>query len=275
VNRRHERSGKRHVHEADNGATIARVGSRAIMFALGFALVGACSTDEPQTLGDREFLSESVEGRTLVAGTSIHMNFFGDGLGASLGCNSMNTEQYALVDGHVECDWFSITELGCEAPRHEQDEWFLAFLQGSPAYSLVEPRLTLSDDDVTVVLIDREVADPDRPLEGRNWEVTGLIENGFVFVAEFSPAQLSFSDSGSFSIVTPCSPGIGSFDVVGSTLVLSGVQLTPNECPDQEFAMRAHEHMSLVLADGEVEHHIDADSLTIERGDIGLYLSTE
>jgi heat shock protein HslJ len=239
-------------------------------------LATACDGDaEPQTFGERDFLSESVEGRTLTPGTRISMGFSDDHYLVTAGCNTMSTEPYARVDGHLEASQFSTTEKGCSAELHEQDEWLRGFLEGAPAYSLVEPRLTLSDNDVTIVLIDREVADPDRPLTGREWRVTGLIDNGFVLVAEWGPALLSFSDDGSFSIITPCAPGAGAFEVAGSTIVMSEVNILPEACADEEFAMTAHEHMSRVLADGEVEHHIDADHLTIERGDIGLKLSTE
>ncbi len=248
---------------------------RATGLALASALAAACDENEPQTFGERRFLSESVEGRELVPGTRISMWFIDDRYALSAGCNAIDVEPYALRGGRLEADWFSITEKGCGAGLHEQDDWLRAFLETDPAYSLVEPRLTLSHDNVTIVLIDREVAEPDLPLQGQTWRVTGLRDGGLVRAGDWSAAHLSFSDSGTLSIVTPCSPGAGTFDVVGSTISLRDMDIAPNACPDEEFTVILHDYLSRVLADGEVEHRIDANQLTIERGDIGLYLSAD
>jgi hypothetical protein len=44
-----------------------------------------------------------------------------------------------------------------------QEQWFAELIVSSPDYEIDEPRLVVSDDEVTLVLIDREIADPDRP----------------------------------------------------------------------------------------------------------------
>lgn len=240
-------------------------------------LLGACDPAEPATLHGREFFSESVEGRELVAGTRIAMRFDDEhGFSASAGCNSMGSETYELAEGRLVLGPLSMTEKGCEAPLHEQDEWLSSFLGSSPAYVLEEPRLTLSDDDVTIVLLDSEVADPDRELQGPIWTVNGLIDGMGVGIGE-APVDgtLEFRDDGTLAIITPCAPGTADFSVDGTAIALSGVSFDDVACPDDENAVMIDAHMREVLADGALEHEIDAGRLTLMRGDIGLYLTTE
>jgi heat shock protein HslJ len=169
-----------------------------------------------------------------------------------------------------------MTEKGCGDGYHEQDEWLMAFLEASPSYVVEEPRLTLSDDITTIVMLDREVADPDRPLQGRTWSVDGLIDGaGVGFATTPQSSTLEFADDGTFSIVTPCAPGNGSYSVEGSSIALSGVAIEEVACPDDEFAVRYDEHMREVLVDGILEHDIEASRMTLMRGDIGLWLTTE
>jgi heat shock protein HslJ len=232
--------------------------------------------DPPPAFGGRTFVSESVEGHTLVPGTQVVMRFFEDGrFSASAGCNSMMSEAYGLAGGVLSTGPLSITEKGCSTGLHEQDEWLAGFLEGSPAWTLDDPRLTLTSDGFTVVLLDEEVADPDRSLQGRVWTVNGLIDG--MSVGWGDPPQLptlEFFEDGTLAILTPCAPGTGAYVVDGTSITFSDVSIADEACPDDEVSGRAHDHMVQVLADGAVEHEIDADRLTISRGDLGLVLVT-
>ena len=50
------------------------------------------------------------------------------------------------------------TEIGCDPPRHDQDEWLSGFLTSSPTVTLSGNELTLTKDTTTIELVDREVA---------------------------------------------------------------------------------------------------------------------
>lgn len=240
-------------------------------------LVCACDDGEATSLGEREFFSESVEGHELVAGTRVTLRFSDEGgFSASAGCNSMGSDTYELAEGRLVTGPLSSTEIGCDTALHDQDEWLAAFLAAHPAYVLDEPRLTLSDDEVTMVLVDSEVADPDRSLAGRVWELNGLIDGQSVGFGETpQQATLEFGDDGTLAIMTSCAAGTATFSVDGSTIALSGVSFDTVTCPDDEVSVMIDAHMREVLADGAVEHEIDAGRLTLMRGDIGLSLTTE
>ena len=247
--------------------------------ALALVVLAACDggEDETSSLGNREFLSESLEGHTLVAGTRVRMRFDDEqGFSASAGCNTFGSESYRLTDGTLEVGILSGTEKGCDPEYHEQDDWLAAFLEASPAYVLDEPRLTLSEGDVTLVMLDREVADPDRTLTGRTWAVNGLIDGGGVGWGEApQQATLEFGDDGTLAILTSCAPGSGTYTVMGSSMTLSGVSIAEEACPDDEVSVMIDEHMREVLVDGVFSFEIEASRLTLMRGDIGLMLTTE
>src|SRR5690606_28994967 len=89
------------------------------------------------------------------------------------------------------------TEMGCDSERHEQDEWLAAFLQGRPTLALEGETLTLDDGTDTIVLVDREIADPDRPLEGTEWVVNSIVDGDAVSSVPGAPdveAWLRFED---------------------------------------------------------------------------------
>jgi heat shock protein HslJ len=243
-----------------------------------FAAVG-CEHDDG-TFGARVFLSESIEGRSLIPGTRVRLHVFDDGaINASVGCNSMRGDSHHLADGELVVDSLGITEKGCSGPAgdyHAQDDWLLEFLLSRPSYTLDEPRLVLDDGTVTLVLLDREVADPDRPLQGRVWRVSGLVDGGFGIVfATDDPSSLEFGDDGRVTIVTPCATGSAGYLVDGTTIELRDGEIATPACAADEFSPRIDEHMRSVLADGVIDHEIDASHLTLMRGDIGLMLSTE
>ena len=60
-----------------------------------------------------------------------------------------------------------------------------------------------------------------------------------------------------------------------ATITLADVSIAEEACPDDEVSGWIHDHMVQVLADGAVEHEIDANQLRLTRGDIGLLLTTE
>lgn len=147
------------------------------------AACGGGSDDTPARAGGggelrgRTFLSTAVDGHELVAGTELRLSFGDDGtLAASAGCNQFVGALSFDGDVVVVRD-LGGTEMGCDAGRHAQDEWFTAFLSARPTYALdADGTLTLTGDGVTLELLDREVADPDVPLAGTRWVVDTILE---------------------------------------------------------------------------------------------------
>lgn len=139
------------------------------------------STDGPaeSSLSGREFWATSVaeagSEHVLVAGTRIAVEFDDGTIGASAGCNAMGGS-YSLDADVLIVEEMSMTEMGCDPERHQQDQFVAGLLMARPTITLDDDVLTLTTDEIVVVLLDREVADPDRPIIGTQWSVTGFIQ---------------------------------------------------------------------------------------------------
>lgn len=242
-----------------------------------FGLVAAACAVDDTRFAESSFLSESVVGRMLVEGTHVHLAFDGGyKLEVSAGCSAMWGD-YRLADGALVIDGqLGRTVMACDDLRLGQDEWLELFLRASPSYSLDAPRLTLFDESVTMVLLDEEVADPDRPLAGRTWVVEDIIQEGTVTpVVVDDPGSLAFDDDGGLSITTPCATGSATYSIVDGWLELEDVAIAEGTCPDDELAVMVDAHMRALLVDGSLDQEIDATRLTIEHRDLGLTLTTD
>lgn len=213
----------------------------------------------------REFLSTAVEGRTLVDGTQIRLSFGTDGtLSAAAGCNTM-FGSFDLDGNELVVGTLGSTEMGCDPDRHAQDDWLAALLAGRPAISVDGDELALTAGAVTVTLLDREVAEPDRPLEGTHWVVDSVIDADAVSsVPAGLTAYLDFAD-GRVSGHTGCNSLSGDYELVDGGLRFGEIATTLMACESDLDAMYQ------VVSAGTVTVEIDGNRLDL-RTDAGLGL---
>jgi len=223
------------------------------------------------SLDGREFLSQSVEGQELVEGSTIRLGFADGSISAHAGCNQMNGA-YTLDGDVLHVEALATTEMACEPPLMDQDTWLAEFLSSGPAVTLDGDTLTLTSGDVSIVLVDRIVADPDRPIEGTRWVVDGLVQNEGVSTVPIGvTASLTITD-GQAAVEAGCNTGSATLEVGDATLTFGPLALTRMACPDEQ--MQVEQLVSQVL-DGEVEYEIEADVLRLTNGDVGLHLRAE
>jgi heat shock protein HslJ len=245
-------------------------------------LAGGCGDDDASTGGDgeltgRTFLSESIidggRDREMVADTRISLDFTTDGqLSANAGCNHLFGE-VTITSERLVVGPMGGTEMGCDPQRHAQDEWLMDFLQSSPTWLVDGDRLTLTAGDTEIVLLDREVADPDRPLVGTRWLVDTII---FGDVASSMRAGTEGSawfvvEGERFTASSGCRDFEGSVAVGEDTLRFGDVVQTDPMCAE-EFR-EVDDAMQAILG-GEVEYSIEAGRLTFTQtgGEVGLGL---
>ena len=161
---------------------------RRVAALLCLVLAAACGdptrtpSEQPGSIAGREFVSTQVEGRTLVPGTEIFLRFAERGMSASAGCNNLGGE-YTLQGFNgttgtvvIESGGLSATEIGCDPQRHAQDTWLADLLVARPTFTLPDDEtMTLTDGTSTIHFVDRDAADPDRPLVGPTWRVDSII----------------------------------------------------------------------------------------------------
>lgn len=218
-------------------------------------------------LDGRTFLSTDITGRTLVPGSQVRLTF-GDGqVSANGGCNSMSGA-YTIVNGMLIAGQLATTEMACDPALMAQDRW-LAELLGGAGVTLAGDTLTLERAGVVLTLIDREVADPDRPLEGTRWVVDGIVAGDAVSsVPAGVTASITIAD-GRVSVEAGCNSGGGTVDVADDTITVGPIALTEMACAPAAMAV---EQAVVAALTGQVAYTIEAGVLTLDAGVAGLVL---
>src|SRR5262249_3091604 len=137
----------------------------------------ACSDGAPGALDGRVFLLQSSQGFQPVPDTQLSVSFDDGEIFVSAGCNSQGGP-FRLRGGRLELEGLGTTDIGCIQALAAQDDWLAHFLTSKPQLTLHGDQLTLESGVATLVLLDREVADPDRPLAGPAWTIDSFIASG-------------------------------------------------------------------------------------------------
>ena len=222
--------------------------------------------DDSGELDGRVFLSQSVVGHTLVPGTDIRLSFDRGQIGAQAGCNSLGAP-YRVVDGRlVVSGGIMMTDMGCDPPRHAQDEWLGHFLQSTPRVDMDGDTLTLASAGAYLTMLDRTVADPDRPLVGTRWRVDTVIQGDAASsVPEGSRVTLEFHDDGTLTATSAgCTSARLEIGVNGDTLRFGEFVIDAIGCPPPWQATVD------VLRAGDARYSITAARLTIAAGALGV-----
>jgi heat shock protein HslJ len=225
-------------------------------------------------LWGRTFLSSSVteqgQQKELLGGTHIQLTFIADRhlISANAGCNEMSG-LVSVDDGQLVVGDVAMTAMGCEpfALHNTQDEWVARFLTSRPRWTLNGTRLALDNGSIRMLLDDREIADPDRPLRGTRWVVDGVIEGGNTWsTPAIGEAYITFGDDGRVIGSTGCNSinGGSVIDEATSTITFSQVQGSSSKCDDQR--KRVEDALRTVLS-GRASFEIRANTLQLAGAD--------
>jgi heat shock protein HslJ len=230
----------------------------------GAAAVPATS----EALAGRTFVSTGMTGATLVEGSTVTLRFEDNLINVSAGCNQ-GSGAYAIVDGVVKLGPMATTEMACEAPLMAQDALVGALLDGSTA-TIAGDTLTFAKGDVTLTLVDKEVAMPDGTLEGPRWVVDAIQTGSTVSsVPAGATAALTFG-ARTVAVEAGCNTGSGPYTVEGDTITFGPIALTMMACPDDQMAL---ETAVLTVLQGKATYTIDANTLRLVNGSNGLHLT--
>jgi heat shock protein HslJ len=207
----------------------------------------------------RTYVSTGIAGHTLVDGTQVLITFGKDGeLSVQAGCNTLGTS-YKIDDGKLLAENFGGTEMGCDAPRQEQDQWLAAFLSSKPSVAVQSDELVLATPDVTLTMRDRERAQPGKPLAGTTWIADTLLEGDAASSVPADPKVWLKIADGKVQGSDGCNGFGGNATIDPATITFSGVASTLIGCVDRSPANPAiHE-----LVKGKVSYELDGDRLTL------------
>ncbi|HEX7095900.1 MAG TPA: META domain-containing protein [Acidimicrobiales bacterium] len=245
---------------------------RFLLTVAALALLASACGDDSETstssggdgLTGRTFVSREST-HALVEGTHVRLHFRDDGsLDANAGCNHLLGEVVSMSDGVLTVGSMGTTEMGCDPALRAQDEWLMAFLTSSPAWSREGDTLTLTGETDTLVLLDREVADPDRPLEGTTWVVDAIVDGDTVAsVPQGAAATLVFA-AGQVSGDAGCNELSGPATIEGGAIEIGEIVSTDMACDEPAMML---EEAVLARLRGTVRYEIDAARLTLTAED--------
>jgi heat shock protein HslJ len=212
-------------------------------------------------LAGRAFLSTAVTGHTLVEGTRLELSFPEEGkLSARAGCNQLFGD--VSFDGdRMKVSELGSTDMGCEQARMDQDQWFAGFLKAGPKFALTGDELVLTGDKEMIKFLDREKAQPDRPLVGIRWVLESLIDGQAVSsVPQGVEAFLEF-EGDRVTGNAGCNQLSGKAVQSPGAITFSSVVTTKMACMGDRGSV---EGVVLGVLDGKVAMRIDADLLELK-----------
>jgi heat shock protein HslJ len=247
----------------------ARLAAALLVMTL---VAAACGDDgrnvgAAATLRGRTFLSDSVtvsgDPRPLVTGTQIRLTFYADGrITATAGCN-MLSGTFRVDRDHLVISELGSTEMGCDAARHSQDEWLASVLTANPTYALADARLQVRSEDTVLALLDREVADPDRPLLHTVWAVDGVIDGSMAgSIPSGTSATMVLDDDKIDVTITSCNQISGSVKIAPTTIEVGHLVTTDVACTGAAAAL---ETAIVAVLDGKITYAIEATTLRLTR----------
>jgi heat shock protein HslJ len=216
------------------------------------------------------YASTSVEGRELVAGTSVEVGFEGGTMSVWAGCNT--------VFGPFEVDGTTLTWsaepattlMACDPDREAQDEWLTDLFRGGVDATVDGDTLTVAADDTTIELATAAPEDLSALL-GRTWTVIGTVSDGAVsrLPVNTRRPRLDVGSDGLARLFTGCRSGRVTVQVDGDALVFSNATVQRGRCTGPA---RKTERAVLALLDGpsdnaELHDHL----LVVTKAGEGLF----
>lgn len=241
----------------------------ALLLAPALLVLGACGSDDSSGSDDvtaadldgREFLSTEVEGHQLVDGSEVRLAFDDVTVSANAGCNTMNGG-YTIDGDTLEVEAMAMTQMACDEALMDQDAFVSGFLTSGPTIVLDGDELVLTSGEETITFLDREVADPDRPLEGTTWVVESVVSDQAVSSVPGGIEATLLIEGEQASVDTGCNSGTTTVEVTDTTITFGPMATTLALCEFQDF-----EDAVMSTMTGEVEYEIEADLLSLRQPD--------
>lgn len=217
----------------------------------------------PDPLRGKTFVAMAVtedgKPKQLAPKTELTVEFTDDGrLIARAGCNIMQG-QVDTSDGTLTVDGgLSMTEMGCDPARHDQDEFVAGVLSANPTWELTDGRLTIRSGTTVFDMAGKD--DMPRDLQGTTWVLDTLIDGDVASsMAAGAPEVTLVFDGKKVTADTHCNGYTAEYVIEGDTITFTPGASTLMACEPE--IMRGEAAVADALRD-EVTFEVTADRLT-------------
>jgi peptidyl-Lys metalloendopeptidase len=127
---------------------------RSLPALVAITVLVACSCSGTTALENTSWGLESLNGNAVLPGTAITLEFSGDQISGSAGCNHYGGSYRARADSLNVSDLFW-TEMGCLEPEGilEQEQAYLTALSAAAKYQITDGKLEMLDEVGAQVLV--------------------------------------------------------------------------------------------------------------------------
>ena len=218
---------------------------------------------QPDPLRGKTFramaVTEDGKPRQLAPKTELTVEFTDDGrLIARAGCNIMQGP-VDTADGTLTVDGgLSTTEMGCDKPRHDQDEFVAGVLSANPKWELTDGRLTIR---TATTVFDMAAEDrTKRDLKGTTWVLDTLVDGQVASSMPAGAPEVTLVFDGEKVVAdTHCNGYTAEYTLAGDTVTFQPGMSTMMACAPE--IMQLEKAVADALRD-EVTYEITADRLT-------------
>ena len=218
---------------------------------------------QPDPLRGKTFLAmaltEDGKPKQLAPKTELSVEFTDDGrLIARAGCNIMQG-RVDTADGTLTVDGgLSMTEMGCDAARHDQDEFVAGVLSANPEWELTEGRLTIRTGTTVFDMAAKDEAK--RDLKDTTWVLDTLVDGQVASSMSAGAPEVTLVFDGEKVVAeTHCNGYMAEYTVAGDTITFTPGMSTMMACAPE--IMRGEKAVADALRD-EVTYEITAERLT-------------
>lgn len=215
------------------------------------------------SLDGRSFLSVSVtedgKPKELAPKTRIGLRFADGSVQAETGCNQLGGE-VSTDGGILTVNSMGGTEMGCDPARTAQEEWIGKLLQERPTWKLEADKLTLTRGSTVLLLRDRKVVEPDKPLEETRWYLETVVTGQTAsHLAGSEDVHLTINGE-RITGLTGCNHFEGIVARTGDKLTIGELSVTLMGCTGDRAKL---EQSFLGALKGELTYKVEADRLQL------------
>jgi heat shock protein HslJ len=238
------------------------------------AVLAACSASaQSADLDGTEWVLTSLNGRNLIPGTDITLNFDQGKATGFAGCNAYGGP-YTASEGTLKIDEFTITVMACLGPEGvmQQEKTYTEALRNAAAYRMVGDRLEIANNVGVITLAfakkERLSMNP-RDLIGKQWRLVSMNGNAPI---EGSMITLVFVNENQVNGHAGCRNYSATYTANGDAIKFPRIEMLGDVCLSTPLLEQEEQYTTILeWAD---QYHLSEDKLEIStmRGEMLVYV---